>query len=206
MSNEYGPDKPCQRAACVAANQEANPGVTVGNHVGGAHLNPRNRDLYDGIATSFQAMPFAVRDATVELLSFVQAFSHRPADGDTKLRASVEDALAACFDEIGRLRQQVAHVRVDAERQIREAGRRAESCEVHGEMIRDLTNQAMLLDESRDRSEKARHALLAFLDGVDGVTQAYRENRVSFSGPGQLVEALEKASEKTHAAHRRVWS
>lgn len=102
------------------------------------------------------------------------------------------------------MREQVAYVQVDRDRQVRAAQERSESCEDHGEVIKSLIGQANAFDADRKRTEAGRLALLGLLHAVDELTTKYREGRSWFT-VGQLVSALEDASKKTHAAHERAW-
>lgn len=190
--NPYGPDKPCRRTRCCGTD----PAVGTGhaNHLGGAHLDPRDREHYDGLRV--QAMPAPIRGAARTLMQHVNAYN-RPAPDDTELRVAVDVALDAAFQEIDRLRQQVAHVRVDADRKVREASRASLDCEHHGEVIRSAEAQAGHFAADRDRVEKARLALL-------GEHQAIRD---ALSKGGTIIpSALRALNEKASRAHERAFS
>jgi hypothetical protein len=194
-ASEYGPDKPCRRSGCVTAD--------VAGHLGGAHLDPGDRDHYDGIVTLYNASPYQVRKAVGPLLVDAGSFGPPPGDPDidTARRALVEIALDACLREIDRLRQQVAAVRVDGDRKVREAMARSADCAAHGEEIRTLNDQLTHWAADRDRVERARialleehHALRDVLDACDG----------SVPG-GDVVAALTKIHKRAGDAHQRAY-
>lgn len=226
----YGPDKPCRRTACIEAARladryrrdravlngadpadvQAQPYPEVGDHLGGAHLDPYDRAHYDGPVTSYKAAPLAVRTALKPLMILAGSFTDRyNTDGsraDSELRTAVDVAAQGCLDEIYRLGQQVAHVRVDADHKVRDAMRRADDCIEHGKMITDLEAQVTHFDRSQRRTEKARLALLGehqairdFLDKYD--TGQTREGL----DVAALVDALRKMNRRASAAHDRAW-
>lgn len=199
----HGPDKPCRRTACVAA--EPAPSGDTATHLGGAHLDPRDRAHYDGILTSHNAASLYVREPFKPLLVQVGAFAGPPATTpDSPQRALVETAAHAAYRELDRLRRQVAHVRVDADHKVRDAMRKADDCTHHGQMIKDLERQVNAFDKARDRSEKGRLALLGFLTAIDDFVEKYRTAGTERTTE-EIVTALEAAARKTHAAHTRAW-
>jgi hypothetical protein len=205
--SQYGPDKPCQRTKCVAANAERNPGVTVGDHLGGAHLNPRDRERFDGNGTSLRAASIYVRDdlyALEALKRDEELVALRPGVPEV-----IDVAIRSTLKHIDFLDRQVAHVRVDMDRQVRRASERALSCEAHGEVIADLERQVTAFEAAERRANAGRLELLGFLTAVDQAVAAWdRNDTLGLAQPTAqgLIEALRKASKKTHAAHQRKWS
>lgn len=206
----YGPDKPCRRTPCIDAHQAATgPEVTVttGDHLGGAHLDPTDRDRYDGLRAL--AMPGNIRAAVRPLMQHVAAYD-RPRPDDTELRVAVDVALDACFREIDRLRQQVAHVQVDADRRVRDASRRVADCDDHGHLITALEQQVTGLDRARDQTEKARLALL----GQHHAIGEWLEQRRAAQAAGaqhdvradEIADAFAKLHAKTSRAHQRAYT
>jgi hypothetical protein len=193
-ANPYGPDQPCQRTTC---NHDD-------NHLGGAHLNPYDRAHYDGIVTLYSAMPATVRTAAMPILLHVGAFGPVDPDSGDDARRAVETALTAAFEEIDRLRQQVAHVRVDADHKIRDAMARAVDCADHGRVITELETQLTASDRAHDLAEKARLALLGgHLALGDLLTAAAKSDTPP--NPVALVVALTALYKRTAAAHTRAW-
>jgi hypothetical protein len=178
--DRYGPDKPCQRTGTCAG---------AGPHLGGAHLDPRHA-LYDGPSTTVNALPHQARDAARVLLA-----------GGAPVPEVIEMAR-----EILRLRDQVAAVRVDMDRQVRAAMQRADDCAAHGEDIVHLNKQVQFFDEQARKNDTARITLLGLLHTVEDFVRMYREGRAK-SGltVAEVIEALAGAAKKTHAAHQRAW-
>lgn len=193
--NQHGPDRPCRRFACAT---EADA-----DHLGGAHLDPTDRAHYDGIGMLAGAMPHRVRDAISPLLKHVGAYDHPPAAGDTPLRAHVETALDAACREIDRLRQQVAHVSVDADHRVRDAMARSTDCDQHGEEIQEQARMFERLAADRDRVEAARLALLAEHQAIIDFLDTYDSGRAVRDVPA-LVESLRTMTSKATRAHRRA--
>jgi hypothetical protein len=181
-AREYGPDRPCKRTACATADP----------HLGGAHIDPR-KPLYDGPTTTVNALPMAARDACYNLLH---------------AGASVPDVIDLA-EEIHRLRDQVAAVRVDMDRQVRAAMQRAGDCEEHGKDIRRLEEQLAHFDKAATRDNAGRLALLNGLypieDAVRGLQdKARRGDKVP--DLKTVLDVFAKAIERTYAAHKGAWA
>lgn len=170
-------DETCRRISCL----------DLGPHRGERHNNPRDV-LYDGPELTFQVLPLAVRESAREI---ARECPHLTPE-------VVELANHILF-----LRGQVAAVTVDADRKVRTAMLRSESCEVHGEEIVELSKMLTHRDKAERRAEAGRLALLGFLTAVDEALRGgFRPGLTVL----ELVEALSKASKATHAAHKRAWS
>jgi hypothetical protein len=182
----YDPSKPehraaCQRTACAGKDP----------HPGGRHLDQRD-ELYDGPGSLLQVLPLSVRDSARKII--------REAPG---LMPEVVDLA----NEVEFLRGQIAHIRVDMDRQVRAAMARSASCEHHGQEIEELGRQLGAVDRAGQKNEKARLALLGFMHAVDDLVQAHREGRTDPGlTVGKLVDALAKASKRASDAHARAWS
>jgi hypothetical protein len=182
LAREYGADKPCRRTACATADP----------HLGGAHIDPRN-PLYDGPTTTVNALPMAARDACYNLLH---------------AGASVPDVVDLAH-EIHRLRDQVAAVRVDMDRQVRAASERALDCEEHGKDIRRLEEQVHHFDKAATRDNAGRLALLGGLHPIEDAIRTLQESARRGDKVPDLKTVLDvfaKAIERTYAAHKRAWS
>jgi TPR repeat protein len=182
LAREYGPDKPCKRTACA----DGDP------HLGGAHINPRS-PLYDGPSTTVNALPTTARDTCRNLLA---------------AGASVPDVVDLA-NEIHRLRDQVAAVRVDMDRQVRAAMQRAGDCEEHGKDIRRLEEQVHYFDRAADKNDAGRLALLSGLHPIEDAIRALQESARRGDKVPDLKTVLDvfaKAIERTYAAHKRAWS
>lgn len=179
-TNRYDPSKPehralCQRTACAE----------LPAHPGGRHLDQRD-DLYDGPDTLLGATSIYVRPSARAIIS--QA---------PELTAEVVDLVT--YVEF--LREQVAHVQVDRDRQVRWAMARSGDCEAHGEEIKGLGDQLHAMDEAHRRADAGRVAVLGFLFAVDEGLDKLRPDLTV----AELVTALKAASKKVHAAHDRAW-
>lgn len=171
---------PCARGACV--------GKPV--HLADRHLDPRD-ELYDGPHTDLAALPHLVRDSARRIV----------AEAPALMPEVVELAR-----EIDRLRQQVAAVRVDKDRQVRAAMARAESCKHHGREIQELGRQLHAAGQRADAEEGGRIALLGFFQSVRDLVNRYRSEGPSAIPPmDKMMGALAKAARKTGAAHDRAW-
>jgi hypothetical protein len=181
-TREYGPDKPCRRTVCASGPA----------HVGGAHIDPRH-PLYDGPTTTVNALPMTARDACYNLLH---------------AGASVPDVVDLAR-EIHRLRDQVAAVRVDMDRQVRAAMRRADDCGEHGKDIRRLEEQVHHFDKAADKNDAGRVALLGGLHQLEDAIRMLRERGGRGEKMPDLATALDvfaKAIDRAYAAHKRAWS
>jgi hypothetical protein len=178
----YDPSDPrhkavCQRKACA----------TLPPHPGGRHLDQRD-ELYDGPGISVDTLPGSVRDSARVIL--------RQAPG-------VMPELVDMANEINWLRDQVAHLGVQRDQAVRDAMARSESCEHHGEEIKELRKALSAADRLQLRTEGGRIALLGFLHAVDkllGGSPSLRNITVP-----ELIGALKRAAKKTRAAHDRAW-
>ena len=135
MTANYGPDAPCQRTT--------GPCVTADPHLGGAHIDPRH-PLYDGPEGTIGALPLSIRQSAQTLL---RAGAPMPEVVDLA-------------KEIHRLREQVAQVQVDKDRQVQAASERALDCADHGRIIADLEKQSASLDESYRGADAGRVVLV----------------------------------------------
>ena len=178
--NRYGPNQPCQRTACAGRE----------THLAGRHLDPRD-ELYDGPHSTLTVLPLSCRDSAWKIVDQAPALMPEVID---------------MAQEIQRLRDQVAHVQVDADRKIRDAMARSESCGDHGRQIKELSAQLHAADRRANAEDAGRVALLGFLQVVRDFVDAHRAGR----GPADLtvtkmVDALDKAIKKAEAAHDRAW-
>jgi hypothetical protein len=182
LATEYGPNKPCQRTACAAAEP----------HLGGVHLDPRS-PLYDGPDITVNALNAVARSACRKLLA---------------AGASVPEVVDLA-NEIHQLRDQVAAVRVDKDRQVRAAGVRALDCEEHGKDIARLEEQLTHSDNSARQNDAGRVALLnGFFALEDAITML--RDKIKRGDPvpelGKVLEVFSGVIERTNAAHKRAWS
>ncbi|TDC35706.1 hypothetical protein [Micromonospora sp. KC213] len=168
MTARFGADAPCERTAC--ASEPA--------HVGGEHIDPRS-PRYDGPRVTVTALPEGPRRAARALLA-----AGAPV-------AEVVDLV----EEIHRLRNQVAAVQVDADRQVRAASERALSCEAHGEVIRGLEAQVTHFERQAAKNDRGRIALLGLPHALEDLKA---DARVT-------VADLKKAARKVLDAHGRAW-
>lgn len=186
-TNQFGPDKPCRRTTCTADGQS--------DHKGGAHLDPRDRERFDGNETSLRAVTYKVRDQLNAL--------HYATRGHD-LEEIVDVAIHAALEEIHFLGGQLAHVRVDADRKVREASAQALDCEHHGKTIQGLEEQVTHLDQAAERHDRGRVALLGGITAFDEFVQQIDAGATVPDLP-KLVEAIRGVLKKTHAAHDRAW-
>jgi hypothetical protein len=187
--NAYGPDKICQRTACTAEGPA--------DHLGGAHLDPRDRERFNGNETSLRAVTYKVRDELNAL--------HYATRGKPELEEIADVAIHAALKEISFLSDQNVHIKVDADHKVLDASKRALDCEHHGKTIQQLEEQVHHFDRAADRADKGRLALLggihAFDEFISGVDRGARVTDLA-----QLIEAIRGVLKKTHAAHDRAWS
>lgn len=175
---QYGAGKPCQRTgACIEA----------GPHPCGAHLDPRH-PLYDGPITTLNALPGGPRRAAYALLA----------------AGAPTPEVVEMAEEILRLRGQVAAVRVDMDRQVTAAMRRAEDCAAHGEDIKRLEEQVLSFSRQADRNDAGRVELLRLVFFAEDVVRAYREEDAKPT-TDEMIDALAKMTKKVNAAHMRAW-
>lgn len=172
MTNEYGPDKPCQRSACA----------TEPAHLGGEHIDPRN-ERYDGPSVTINALGAGPREAARVLLA---AGAPMPEVVDLA-------------KEIHRLKEQVAHVQVDKDRQVRAASDRALDCTEHGKVIADLEKQVFHFDQRATALDKSRITYVSGLHEVGdylSALQAKAKQGERLPSSKELVDALAKAIAK----------
>lgn len=177
MTNRYDPYKPEHKVAC-----QRTPCAGLDPHPGGRHLDQRD-ELYDGPQTQLDAASMHIRDSARKIIREASALTPEVID---------------LITYIEHLQNQVAAVRVDRDRQVREALRRSEDCAAHGEEIQELLRMQAAIEGSRRKEEAGRNALLSFLFAIDNVLD---------KAPEALTpDVLRDASRKTHAAHKRAWS
>jgi hypothetical protein len=193
---QYGPNAPCERTRCVE-DEPSGDGKTAA-HVGGVHLDPHDREHFDGVHIAH--VTYKIRDDLNALL--VLRKDH------PDIAEIIDTAVVSACREIDFLGNQVAHVRVDADRRIREALQQGDSCEFHGRQITELSKQVAALDEAQARTEGARltlvgllHELRTFIDGG----RARQKLRLPLPDGDTILTALEQAVKKTSAAHDRAW-
>lgn len=184
------PNQTCERTACA----DRDP------HAGRIHLDPTS-DLYDGPDIMLRALPHAVRDQAFALLH-----TARKQGWDQRI---VDRALDALGNEIHRLRDQVAAVRVDKDRSVRHASAQALDCEHHGKVISQLEDQVGHFSQAEQRADKGRLALLAGITAFDDFVDACdlkAKSGETLPDVNAVVEAMRGVLKKTHAAHKRAWS
>lgn len=172
MTNEYGPDKPCQRTACA----------TEPAHLGGEHIDPRN-ERYDGPSVTVNALGAGPREAARKLLA---AGAPMPEVVDLA-------------KEILRLRSQVAHVQVDKDRQVHAASERALDCTEHGKVIADLERQVHHFDQHAAALDKSRVTYVSGLHDISeqlSALQAKAKQGERLPTSTELVDAIAKAIAK----------
>lgn len=170
---------PCQRTTCADEPHDARE-----------HLDPRHAQ-YDGPYTLFNALPGEVKDAARQLW------------GATDGAPEVVDLARYIYW----LRDQVAHVRVDADRKVLEASERALDCTDHGRVIAEAEKQAHHFSERADQMDKARVALLPFPQAVRELVDNMRQRqKLGHEVPtvNDLLTVLDQAVKKAFAAHDRA--
>jgi hypothetical protein len=165
---------------CVPAPCRAN-----GDHPAGEHLDQRH-EFYDGPGLSLDGLPLSVRDSAKTIL---------------RAAPDVMPELVDMANEINWLHQSLTRVSVEKDRQVREAMRRSESCEHHGQEIEELGRALHAANQRAEKIERARVAVLGFLHQVDGVV---RSPRADLTVKG-LLDALGRAVKATRAAPDRAW-
>ena len=174
-----GPLEPCGRTACAAEPA----------HLGGVHLDPTHR-LYDGPDISLNALPAAVRVPVFVLL--------HAARRDGWNMPAVNLALHHIAEEIHRLQQQNAAVRVDRDRGIRAAQARAEDCTEHGTALRHESHQAYWFSILADRTDAER---LVWLTGIDAISDALRGRDDTWSAAVRThIEKVRRHARRVRAA------
>lgn len=155
-----------------------------GDHPGTDHLDPRSPHYSGPILPGYR-----------EGEAFRTILAVLPDTLDTRV------AVHHLVEALHTAEQQAVHARVDRDRGIREAMARSESCDVHGQEIKALGEQLHAIDRQRERTERARIALLGFLHAVDELVRAPRSDLTV----AQILAVLAKASKKTSDAHARAY-
>jgi hypothetical protein len=155
----------CERTTCADAPHDARE-----------HLDPRH-ERYDGPSITLGALPHDARRAARALIA-----SGAPV-------AEVVDLAR----EILRLREQVAAVRVDADRQVREASRRALDCDDHGRIIREAEAQVDHYSKAHRETDAERVRYLTCLHEIAKAAE--------YEGPGR--DAVRKIGAYARKALRR---
>jgi len=182
-TNRYDPSDPNHKVTCgrsKCAELERAP------HPAGLHLDQRS-EFYDGPGSQLAATSMYVRDSARKIIRDAPALTPEVVDLVTY---------------IGFLEDQATHARVDRDRGIREASARALDCDAHGEVIKALEGQVHAFDQSEQRSEAGRLAVLGFLFAVDQLLGGTLRPDLTVA---QLVASLRDAAKKTRAAHDRAW-
>jgi hypothetical protein len=132
-----------------------------------------------------------------------------PADrGDDSVRAGLVEALHDLLDETSRWKDSWAHSQVDKDRQVRHAMQRADSCEWHGALIKELGGQVTHFDDAYQRADAGRTALLGWLWEVERFADWYDAQAAGgekVPDGAAVVAALRKHTEKAHRAHGKAW-
>ena len=183
-----GHDAICQRGTCAELPQ----------HKGGEHLDP-NSKMWDGPETTVNALGDSYARIGAKALRRLATDENRH---------EVDVAVYEMAREILRLKDQVAAVQVDRDRQVRAAMRRADDCEAHGEDIVQLDKQVHYFDQLAERNDRGRVALLQMLLAIQRSVDEMNA-RVKLGRPlpsaEDLIEALADMAKKASAAHGRAW-
>lgn len=163
-------------------------------------VTPTGGDRRDWLMTRLRGgIGMKTRDAAYRILDHVK-------DLPEEVRADVVEALHEIADEQDRWKNAWSASTVDHDHKLREAMARSESCEHHGEQIKQLSAQVHHFDESHRRADAGRLALLGLLDAVRQFTEAYRAGRLAADlSVADVVDALARSEKKTSAAHNRAW-
>jgi len=137
------------------------------------------------------AAPEAVRRPAHRLLAAAAAEQVSP-----HLLGLLEQTLGELADHALRQREQIAAVRVDADRQVREAARRALDCADHGRVIAELEQQVDHYSATEQRAERGR---LALLGGLRTLGEMLRR------APTPTRAEITELYERTSSAHKRAW-
>lgn len=185
LTSQYDPSRPEHKVTCSRTKCVERPA-----HPAGLHLDQRS-EFYDGPDIQLTAASLYIRPSARKIIAEAP-----------ELMPEVVDLVT--YVEF--LEDQATHARVDRDRGIWEASKRALDCDAHGEVIRGLEAQLTGLDSSGRKSEAGRRALLGFLTAVDQFTGRYRKDESQDPALEPVVDALERMSKSTHAAHTRAWS
>lgn len=148
------------------------------DHDATEHLDPRH-ERYDGPEATFGALPADCRRAASAL----------------RTAGAPVPEIVTMAREILRLREQVAQVRVDADRQVREALAQGASCAEHGRQITELGQQLTHADRQAERNNRGRVALLALPHAIEKLPDSAQIT----------VAEMKKAARKVLDAHGRAW-
>lgn len=181
----YDPSNPKHKAVCQRAACEGSP-----EHPGGRHLDQRD-ELYSGPGLSVDGLPLSVRDSAKKILQEAPALMPELVD---------------LANEVNWLRRQLAHVSVEKDHAVRDAMRRSESCEHHGEEIKELGKALYAADQRERRTEAARLAMLSFYQSVKDAVDAYQGGRVRTEPTLKaFMGTLGAFVKRAGAAHDRAW-
>lgn len=172
-------DQTCPRTACA----------DLPPHRVGRHRDPRDQ-LYDGPHGRIGALHDRPKRS-----------AHRLVTEAPELMPEVMDLV----NEIHRLGDTVAHLRVDADRRERRAMLRSQDCAQHGQDIEELGIQLHQLDATQRRTDSGRVALLGMLNAIRDSVQAWKEGWAPETTVAQLMERLDTMVTKASAAHDRAW-
>lgn len=128
----------CQRTACAE----------LSSHHGEEHHDTAS-PLWDGadhVDLLARLLPSAAQPAAKRLLRTVVGH------GDREDLIALHDLIQACRDE----HDLAVRARLDGDRRVREAMRRAEDCEVHGHTLTELHDQVYRLDTERTMLDEQR--------------------------------------------------
>lgn len=172
-------DQTCPRTACGG----------LPPHRVGRHRDPRDV-LFDGPGGRIGALNHGPRQSAHRLVTEAPA-----------LMPEVMDLV----DEIHRLNDTIAHLRVDADRRERRAMLRSQDCAQHGKDIEELGIQLHQLDATQRRTDSGRVALLGMLNAIRASVQAWREGWAPETTVEQMMGRLDEMATKAGRAHDRAW-
>ena len=184
-----GHDAICQRGTCAELPQ----------HKGGEHLDP-NSKMWDGPDNVIAGLSNArgLRGAAKRIRELASPVYQHDMD------VAVHDLAR----EILRLDDLVTHVRVDADRKVRQAADAALDCEQHGKVIADLEQQVHGIDVSNGREYRGRVALLHNLKPIEDGLRVLRgkaQRGEEIPPAAELIDDIIAALERVNAAHGRAW-
>lgn len=172
---------------------------------------PKNHEVHTPNGTTreswlqskLQAANLRPRDAGRAILALTVA---NYSDTD---HALVVEALHELLDEVDYWKTAWAHETVDKDHKVREAIARSESCEHHGEEIKQLGEQLTHFDQSYRHAEDGRVALLNYLFEMDRFIDAWDIKAALGSNntvtAAKLVEEMRKFVARAHRGHERAW-
>lgn len=164
-------------------------------------------------------MPRIPGDPTGRLDLTIQAANMRPRNAARGILAiaaehdgmteRVAPHIAELLAEVDHWKDSWAHAHNDVDRTRREESAKALDCGHHGKIIAGLEADVHRLDDERERVEKARLTLVAFMHGIDQFIAAYDAKVAggeSLPDVGALIEALRTYTKRGHAAHLRAFA